>query len=161
MDDDLVTLRLRVNGQDVELEVAAQRRLVDVLREELHLPGTHIGCGTGDCGACTVLVDGKSTKSCLVLAMTVATTDVQTIEGLADGEHDLSPVQQAFLEGFGFQCGYCLPGTLLVTMELLNRVPDPTDRDLVDALRGVICRCTGYQGIRDSALIAAVKCRPK
>lgn len=136
-------IRLNVNGEDREVEVDPRRLLVHAVREEVGLTGTHVGCLTGDCGACTVLVDGRSVKSCSVLAVSADGARLRTIEDLGT-EDDLDPVQRAFLEEFAFQCGYCLPGMLLTVRELLDRDPDPGEEDIVQAVSGNLCRCTGY-----------------
>lgn len=136
-------IRLNVNGEDREVEVDPRRLLVHAVREEVGLTGTHVGCLTGDCGACTVLVDDRSVKSCSVLAVSADGARLRTIEDLGT-EDDLDPVQRAFLEEFAFQCGYCLPGMLLTVRELLDRDPDPGEEDIVQAVSGNLCRCTGY-----------------
>jgi len=147
-------IRITVNGEEREIDVETSRLLVHAIREELGLTGTHVGCLNGDCGACTVLVNGQTVKSCSVLAVSADGAEITTIEGLArDGE--LHPVQQAFWDEFGFQCGFCLPGTLLVTCELLERNPDPDDAAIDEAINGTLCRCTGYAGIRRAIRRAA------
>jgi carbon-monoxide dehydrogenase small subunit len=125
-----------------------------MLREGLGLRGTHTGCLTGDCGVCTVLVDGASVKSCLMLAATAEGADVVTIEGLASGQ-TLHPIQQAFWDHHGFQCGYCLPGMILVAHELLRKQPNPTDAAIRAAIDGNLCRCTGYETIVHAIAAAA------
>jgi aerobic-type carbon monoxide dehydrogenase small subunit (CoxS/CutS family) len=149
------TIRLSVNGQERQLEVDVRTLLVHLLREDLGLTGTHVGCLTGDCGACTVLVDGRSAKSCSVLAMTAAEHEVTTIEGLTGEGGELHPVQQAFWDEFAFQCGYCIPGMVLTTCELLERNGDPADADIEQAINGNLCRCTGYGSIRRAVRRAA------
>lgn len=136
-------IRLNVNGEDHEVEVDPRRLLVHVVREEVGLTGTHVGCLTGDCGACTVMVDDLSVKSCSVLAAGADGACVRTIEDLGT-EGDLDPVQQAFLDEFAFQCGYCLPGMLLTVRELLDADPDPDEAAILQAISGNLCRCTGY-----------------
>lgn len=150
----MTRVRLTVNGQEREIDVETSRLLVHAIREDIGLTGTHVGCLNGDCGACTVLVDGASVKSCSVLAVSADGAEITTIEGLAkDGE--LHPVQQAFWDEFGFQCGYCLPGTLLVTCELLEKTPNPDDAAIEQAINGTLCRCTGYAGIKRAIRRAA------
>ena len=139
-------LSLVVNGERRSLEVEARTLLVHALRDSLGLTGTHVGCDTSQCGACTVLVDGAAVKSCTLLALQADDAEVTTIEGLApDGE--LHPVQRAFVEHHGLQCGFCTPGMILTAIDLLARDPDPSDHTIRHALRGNLCRCTGYQPI--------------
>jgi aerobic carbon-monoxide dehydrogenase small subunit len=143
------TLTLVVNGEERSLEVEGRTLLVHALRDGLGLTGTHIGCDTSQCGACTVLVDGRAVKSCTVLAHQAAGLEVTTIEGLArDGE--LHPIQRAFVEHHGLQCGFCTPGVILTAADLLSRGGAPTGDEIRHALRGNLCRCTGYQGIVES-----------
>ncbi len=147
-------LRLTVNGVVRELAVAPERSLVEVLRDELRLTGTKIGCGEGDCGACTVLLDGQPVNACLVLALQAAGREVTTIEGLARGA-ELHPVQQAFVDTGAVQCGFCSPGMILSAKALLDRDPHP-DRDAIRAgIGGNLCRCTGYHKIVDAIALAA------
>ena len=142
-------LELVVNGEPRSLEVEGRTLLVHALRDGLELTGTHVGCDTSQCGACTVLVGGRAVKSCTVLALQVDGTEVTTIEGLAvDG--DLNPIQRAFVEHHGLQCGFCTPGMILTAADLLSREPDPDDDTIRRSLRGNYCRCTGYQTIVDS-----------
>jgi carbon-monoxide dehydrogenase small subunit len=143
-----------VNGEQRLLEVEGRTLLVHALRDGLGLTGTHIGCDTSQCGACTVLVDGQAVKSCTLLALQAAGSEVTTIEGLAtDGE--LHPVQRAFVENHGLQCGFCTPGVILTALDLLARDSDPSDDTIRHALRGNLCRCTGYDGIVESVRAAA------
>ena len=128
-------------------------RLLDVLREELHLTGTKEGCGEGECGACAVLIDGELVNSCLVPVLQVAGTEIKTIEGVADGEQ-LHAVQQAFIEAGGAQCGICTPGMVLAAVNLLSHTPQPDDAEIREALAGNLCRCTGYMKIFESVLRA-------
>jgi carbon-monoxide dehydrogenase small subunit len=145
---------LVVNGEQRSLEVEARTLLVHALRDGLGLTGAHIGCDTSQCGACTVLLDGRAVKSCTLLALQAADAEVTTIEGLgADGE--LHPLQQAFVEHHGLQCGFCTPGMILTATDLLARDPDPDPTAIRHALRGNLCRCTGYQTIVDSVQAAA------
>lgn len=139
-------ITLKVNGIEYEVAVAANRTLTQVLREELNLPGTKEGCGVGDCGACTVVVDGKPVNSCLILAVQMTGCDIRTIEGVAKGDV-LHPVQQAFVESGAIQCGFCTPGMVLSATSLLERNPRPTEHEVREALSGNLCRCTGYQKI--------------
>jgi aerobic carbon-monoxide dehydrogenase small subunit len=142
-------LRLVVNGEPRSLEVDDRTLLVHALRDGLGLTGAHIGCDTSQCGACTVLLDGRAVKSCTVLARQAEDREITTIEGLApDG--DLHPLQKAFVEHHGLQCGFCTPGVILTAADLLSRDPTPSDDAIRHALRGNLCRCTGYQGIVES-----------
>ena len=135
-----------MNGQPFKRRVQPRMLLVDFLRDELGLTGTHIGCDTGHCGACTVMLDGLTVKSCLLLAAQARGLEVQTIEGLSRGGK-LHPLQQAFLDHQGLQCGYCTPGMILSSLFLLNHNPNPTDNEIKKAIDGNLCRCTGYLGI--------------
>jgi carbon-monoxide dehydrogenase small subunit len=135
-----------VNGDRRELDVEPRRLLVQVLREDLDLTGTHVGCDTSQCGACTVTVDGHAVKSCSMLAVQADGSTVGTIEGLANGS-ELHPLQTAFWEKHGLQCGFCTPGMIMVATDLLQRTPDPTDDEIRHAIEGNYCRCTGYQNI--------------
>ncbi len=141
-----VSVSITVNGQKREAEVEARTLLVQLLRDNLGLTGTHIGCETSQCGACTVLVNGVGTKSCSVLAAQVDGQEVTTIEGLAP-RGMLHPIQQAFWDEHGLQCGYCTPGMILTTASLLARNSDPTEEEIRHELDGNLCRCTGYQTI--------------
>jgi carbon-monoxide dehydrogenase small subunit len=138
-----------VNGTPRELDVEPRRLLVQALREDLDLTGTHIGCDTSQCGACTVHVDGLAVKSCTMLAVQADGSDVRTIEGMASGDDvdDLHPLQAAFWENHGLQCGFCTPGMIMTAADLLSRNPDPTDSEIRHAIEGNMCRCTGYQNI--------------
>lgn len=149
-----MTVDVTVNGEQVSREVPVRLTLADFLRHELELTGTHLGCEHGVCGACTVLVDGRTARACLMLAVQADGASVQTIEGMAqDGQ--LTPLQQAFIDHHGLQCGFCTPGVLATLTELLAENPNPTEEDVRVWLSGNICRCTGYQGIVDAALAAA------
>lgn len=147
-----------VNGTLQEHEVEPRTLLVHYLREECALTGTKVGCDTSSCGACTVLVDGESVKSCTMLAAQAGGTTVTTIEGLADGDA-MHPVQQAFHEHHGLQCGYCTAGMVMAAVSLLEEIPDPNERDVRIGLEGNLCRCTGYHNIVESVLAAAKKLR--
>jgi carbon-monoxide dehydrogenase small subunit len=142
-----LAITLNVNGDDYPLEIEPHRTLLEVLREEIGLTGTKPNCLEGECGACTVLVDGRAVNSCLYLAVRADERSVTTIEGLAEGEK-LHPLQAAFLELGGVQCGYCTPGFIVSTTALLAENPHPSDDELTRALAGNICRCTGYTNIR-------------
>jgi aerobic carbon-monoxide dehydrogenase small subunit len=147
-------LKLTVNGRPVDTEVDDQMLLVDLLRGPLALTGTHVGCDTSQCGACTVLLDGQSVKSCSVLAVQAAGRQVTTVEGLAtDGK--LHPVQDAFIACHGLQCGFCTPGMILSSVCLLSKSADPSADEIAHALEGNLCRCTGYTNIVESVQLAA------
>jgi carbon-monoxide dehydrogenase small subunit len=142
------TVELTVNGEQRSAEVEVRKTLADFLREDLGLTGTHLGCEHGVCGSCTVLVDGDAVRSCLMLAVQVDGAEVLTIEGLAGADGTLHPVQQAFMESHAFQCGFCTPGFVMTTYELLTSTPGGLSRDDIrPALSGNLCRCTGYQSI--------------
>ncbi|MGA2552743.1 MAG: (2Fe-2S)-binding protein [Burkholderiaceae bacterium] len=145
------TVSFRLNGAPVRIETEARSLLVDVLRDPLAHTGTHVGCDTSQCGACTVLVNGQSVKSCTVLAVQIEGADVLTIEGLAQ-DALLHPIQQAFVDCHGLQCGFCTPGMIMTTACLLRQNPAPSEAEIVHALEGNLCRCTGYVNI-----VAAVK----
>ncbi|MBI4483445.1 MAG: (2Fe-2S)-binding protein [Acidobacteria bacterium] len=136
----------RVNGREYTLCVFPLMRLLDVLREELRLTGTKEGCGEGECGACSVLIDGELVNSCLVPALQVNGAEITTIEGIADGDR-LHTVQEAFIEAGGAQCGICTPGMILAAVSLLGRMPEPSEEDMRAGLAGNLCRCTGYMKI--------------
>ncbi|MCF7982089.1 MAG: (2Fe-2S)-binding protein, partial [Pseudomonadales bacterium] len=146
-----LAVNLQVNGRDYDLSVASNKTLLEVLRDQLDLPDTKYGCGTGECGACTVLIDGQVVNSCLTLAAAVDGKSITTAIGLEkDGE--LHPVQEAFVEETAVQCGYCIPGMVVKTVGLLEKNPDPSEAEIRHWLEGNICRCTGYEKI-----VAAVK----
>jgi len=149
-----VKISFTLNGQDVSLEAEPDRRAVDLLREDLKLGGTKECCGSGECGACTILVDGESRLSCLMLAAQLEGHDIVTIEGVATSD-ELDSVQQAFVDYGAVQCGFCTPGMVLATMDLLRRIPDPTREQVRRELSGNLCRCTGYQKIIDAVMFAA------
>ncbi len=151
-------VRLSVNGRAYEREVEPRTTLVDFLRHELGLTGTHVGCEHGVCGACTIIKDGKAVRSCLMLAVQADGAELQTVEGL-HGDNGLHPIQEAFIEKHGLQCGFCTPGFLMTTVELLGDHPDPSDEDIREALGGNLCRCTGYQSIMESVRLAGAKQR--
>jgi len=147
-------ISLMVNGNRYEVEVEANRTLLQLLRENLEFTGTKLACERGDCGLCTVLLDGVPTKSCLVLAVEVNGREVTTIEGLAE-EGQLTPVQRAFIKHGAVQCGFCTPAFILAAEALLKRNPNPTEEELKEAVGGILCRCTGYRQIIDAILDAA------
>ena len=140
------TIRVEVDGTTYEREVEARRLLVHFLRDDLDLTGTHIGCDTGNCGACSVIVDGKLLKSCMLLAVQADGSSIETVEGLAE-DGQLTEVQQAFADHHGLQCGYCTPGMLMSATALLRENPSPSDEEIARAVQGNICRCTGYWNI--------------
>jgi carbon-monoxide dehydrogenase small subunit len=142
-------VKLTVNGRHHELAVPTSRTLVELLRWDLGLTGTKRGCGLGECGTCTILLDGQPVNSCLILAVDVGGREITTIEGLAKGP-DLHPLQKAFIEKGAIQCGFCTPGMILASYALLNRNPHPTDQEIREALAGNLCRCTGYQKILEA-----------
>ena len=148
------SVRFRLNGERVEKTVAPNDTLLDFLRKQMRLTSVKKGCDVGECGACTVLLNGKPVRSCLLLAVQAEDTAITTLEGLARGDR-LSAVQEAFLETYGFQCGFCTPGMILATMALLDENANPTVDEIKDALEGNLCRCTGYEQIIGSVLKAA------
>ncbi len=150
----MTDIALTVNGQRREADVEPRQLLVYFLREQLGLKGTNVGCDTSSCGACTVLLDGESVKSCTVFAVQADGLEVTTIEGLADGEQ-LHPVQQAFHEQHALQCGYCTPGFVMATVSLLNENPNPSEEEIRLGLEGNLCRCTGYHNIVRAVQAAA------
>jgi len=148
------TISVEVNGTTYEREVEARRLLVHFLRDDLDLTGTHVGCDTGNCGACSVIVNGTLLKSCMMLAIQADGASIETVEGLgADGE--LAPLQQAFGEHHALQCGYCTPGMLMSAKALLDENPEPTEGEIRRAIQGNICRCTGYVNIVEAIAAAA------
>jgi carbon-monoxide dehydrogenase small subunit len=151
---DQFEVRLTVNGVERSATVESRRTLADMLRDDLGLTGTHVGCEHGVCGACTVLIDGSAARSCLTLAPQVRGAEITTIEGLAPGD-GLSPLQQAMWENYAFQCGFCTPGFLMQITELLQENTAPSEREIREALSGNICRCTGYETIVNGVLAAA------
>ena len=150
-------ITLTVNGQEHSLEVEARLLLVHLIRENLNLTGTHIGCDTTSCGACTVLVDGKAVKSCTIFAVQANGRTVETIESVANG--GLHPLQEGFWEKHGLQCGYCTPGMIMSAKAFLAKNPDPTDEEIRWAISGNLCRCTGYVKIVEAIQYAAEKIR--
>ena len=152
-----VTIRFTVNEHPSEVDVYPMARLLDVLREQLKLTGTKEGCGEGECGACTVLLNGEIVNSCLVPVAQVEGSEITTIEGVAAGGGDLHAVQQAFIEHGGAQCGICTPGMVLAAVDLLSRNPNPSESDIRTGLAGNLCRCTGYMKIFESVVRACQK----
>jgi carbon-monoxide dehydrogenase small subunit len=146
-----------VNEKTYTREVEPRLLLSDFLRHELGLTGTHVGCEHGVCGACTILFDGESARSCLMFAVQAEGHKITTVEGLAPGVDQLHPIQQAFWEAHGLQCGYCTPGILMTLVPFLQQNPDPTEDEIRHALSGNLCRCTGYQHIVDAVKLAAQK----
>ena len=149
---------LTVNGKPREVDVEPRRLLVQLIREDLDLTGTHVGCDTSQCGSCTVTVDGKAVKSCTMLALQAEGSTVTTIEGMASAD-GLHPLQAAFWEHHGLQCGFCTPGILMTALELLRENPAPSDAEIRERLSGNLCRCTGYHFIVDSVRAAASRMR--
>jgi aerobic-type carbon monoxide dehydrogenase small subunit (CoxS/CutS family) len=151
----VIAVRLELNGETIEREADPRKLLVHFIRDDLDLTGTHIGCDTGNCGACTVLVDGEAVKSCMLLAVQANGTSIETVESLAADEGELSPLQQAFNKMHALQCGYCTPGMLMSATYLLRNNPEPTEHEIRRAIQGNICRCTGYVNIVEAIKEAA------
>ena len=154
-----VNVSMTVNGKTLSAEVEERTLLVQLLRENFRLTGTHVGCDTSQCGACVVHVDGKSIKACNLLAVQADGHDLLTVEGIAPNDEDLHPLQQAFQDNHGLQCGYCTPGMLTTLVEFLKDNPSPNEREVREAISGNLCRCTGYQGIVAAALDAVDRLR--
>jgi len=150
-----VIVAVEINGEAYEVDVEPRRLLVHFIRDDCGLTGTHIGCDTGNCGACTVFVDGKSVKSCMLLAVQAGGLSIETVESLAGPDGDLHALQKAFSEHHALQCGYCTPGMLMSAKFLLERNPSPSDHEIRRAIQGNICRCTGYVNIVDAIRAAA------
>lgn len=155
----LKTVNITVNGIPYRQEVEPRLLLSDFLRHELGLTGTHVGCEHGVCGACTILFDNESARSCLIFAVQADGHSITTVEGLTKDGNELHPIQQAFWEAHGLQCGYCTPGILMTLVPFLKENPDPTEDEIRHALSGNLCRCTGYQHIVDAVKLAADKMR--
>ena len=153
-------IQVTVNGRAYEKTVPVRLSLADFIREHLNLTGTHLGCEHGVCGACTISLNGRSARSCLTLAVQADGAEIITIEGLRAEDGTRHPVQQAFHENFAVQCGFCTPGFLITTIELLRENPNPTEHEVREALSGNLCRCTGYQAIVAAVLAAAKNARP-
>jgi len=151
-------LKFTVNGKDQALVVESHERLLDVLRDRLGLKGTKEGCSTGDCGICAVIMDGKLVNSCLVLAIQARNKKITTIEAIGTAEN-LHPLQRAFIKYNAIQCGFCIPAMILASKNLLDHNPSPTDEDIKEAIRGTLCRCTGYQSIIKAVKAAAIEMR--
>ncbi len=148
------TIKLKVNGISYDVRVQSKRSLLSVLRDDLGYIGVKEGCGAGECGACTIIMDGKAINSCMVLAVEADGSDILTIEGLSDGDN-LHPIQKHFIEKGAIQCGFCTPGMILTTYEFLKRNPDPTEDEIKVAISGNLCRCTGYVQIIEAITAAA------
>jgi carbon-monoxide dehydrogenase small subunit len=151
------SLSLTVNGKAVTLSVDPRTLLSQLIREHLNLTGTHVGCDTAQCGACTVHMNGRAVKSCSILAMQAQGAEIRTIEGLAGADGGLHPVQEAFRACHGLQCGFCTPGMVMASVQLLQDTPQPSEAQIREALEGNICRCTGYQNIVRAVQTAAVR----
>jgi aerobic carbon-monoxide dehydrogenase small subunit len=149
------TVQVRVNGQDRSVEVDTRTIVADMLREHLRLTSVHIGCATGNCGACTVFLDGRTVKSCCVLAADVDGREIMTVEGIESGPEELHPIQDCFIENQGLQCGYCTPAMILSSLALLQDNPSPTEEEIRHGIAGNLCRCTGYHFIVKSIQAAA------
>jgi carbon-monoxide dehydrogenase small subunit len=154
-------VRVTVNGETYERTVEARRTLADFLRDDLGLTGTHLGCEHGVCGACTILLDGRTVRSCLLFAVQADGSEILTVEGLAAPDGTLHPLQEAFWDHHALQCGFCTPGFLMTAYEFLKENPSPTEREVREALSGNLCRCTGYQNIVDALLALAGKELPE
>lgn len=154
-----ISITVNVNGKNYKRDVEPRLLLSDFLRHELGLTGTHVGCEHGVCGACTIMFDGASMRSCLIFAVQAEGHEITTVEGLAADKDDLHPIQQAFWEAHGLQCGYCTPGILMTMVPFLKQNPEPTEDEIRHALSGNLCRCTGYQHIVDAVKLAAEKMR--
>jgi len=148
-------ISVTINGKKYQEEVEVRFHLADFIRQQLGLTGTHLGCEHGVCGACTILLNGQSARSCLMLAVQADGQEILTIEGIAPSEDELHPLQEAFRDNHGLQCGFCTPGMLTTLLEFLEKNPDPTEEEVRIAISGNLCRCTGYQGIVAAALDAA------
>jgi carbon-monoxide dehydrogenase small subunit len=161
MSETLHPVVIEVNGKRREAQVPARLSLVDFLRDELRLTGTHVGCEHGICGACSVMLDGEPVRSCLMYAVQANGHKVTTVEGLAKPDGTMSALQDAFCETHGLQCGYCTPGMLIAAQGLLNHNPNPSEEQIRDAIGGNLCRCTGYQQIVDAVKLAAERMKAK
>jgi aerobic carbon-monoxide dehydrogenase small subunit len=153
----MAQLSMTVNGKVRKADVEPRLLLTHFLREQLRLTGTHLGCDTSQCGACTVIIDGRSAKSCTIFAVQASGSAITTIEGLAKSDDDLHAVQKGFWEEHGLQCGYCTPGMIMTAVTLLNDNPSPSDREIREGISGNFCRCTGYQHIVNAIQHAAAK----
>lgn len=155
-----VEISFTINGQEREMEVDPSKKLLDFIREDLGLLGTKYGCGSGDCGNCTILVNGKPKTSCIMIAPQIDGKEITTIEGLTEND-ETHPIQEAFMEAGAIQCGYCTPAMILTTKWLLEKNPNPTRKETKKALSGVLCRCTGYKKIVDAVMLASEKLNEK
>lgn len=155
------TISVTINGESYEREVETRLTLADFIRHEVLLTGTHVGCEHGVCGACTILLNGRTARSCLMLAVQANGQEIMTVEGIAPNDTELHPLQQAFQDNHGLQCGFCTPGMLTTLIEFLGDNPDPTEQEVREAISGNLCRCTGYQGIVAAALDAAKRLQGK
>jgi aerobic carbon-monoxide dehydrogenase small subunit len=151
-------ITLSINGRDYAVQAEARRTLVDVIRDDCGLTGTHIGCEHGICGACTVILDDEAVRACLMFAVQATGKKIRTVEGLANGD-TLHPIQQAFIDHHGLQCGFCTPGFLMLAVNVLEREPDIGDEEMLDVLASNLCRCTGYQNIIKAVRAAAAEMR--
>ena len=149
-------LNLKINGKSHQYDVNPNMTLLQLIRNEIGLTGTKEGCGSGECGACTVILDGKPVRSCIILAVEADECEIETIESLSEGG-ELHPIQEAFLEEDAVQCGFCTPGMVMATKALYNQKPEPTDEDVMNALSGHLCRCTGYKHIVDAVKLSSIK----
>lgn len=154
MSSNLVNVTITINGEERSAEVEPRTLLIHFIRDELGITGSHIGCDTSQCGNCTLLVDGRAAKSCTLLAVHVDGAEIVTVEGLGTVEN-MHPVQKGFWEEHGLQCGYCTPGAMMASVELLQQSPNPTDQEIREGLEGIICRCTGYEFIVNAVRRAA------
>ncbi|MEW6141251.1 MAG: (2Fe-2S)-binding protein [Thermodesulfobacteriota bacterium] len=152
-------IKFKVNGDEYSLAVDPWRTLNEMLREDLNLTGTKLGCGTGDCGACSVMVDGRTVSSCLTLAVSVDGKTIRTVEGLAPSGEELHPIQEAFVKTGAIQCGFCTSGMEMAALNLLSKNPSPTEKEIRAGLSGHLCRCTGYNQIVEAVAVAAEKMR--
>ena len=154
---DKVPIKLTINGVAYQGEAEARTLLVDFIRQELGLTGTHVGCEHGVCGACTILMDGRAVRACIMLAVQADGHSLETVESLAESEDELHPLQEAFWEAHGLQCGFCTPGFLMTLKPYLEQNPKPSEEEIREAISGNLCRCTGYQHIVDAVQLAAEK----
>lgn len=150
-----IAIQFTINGQEHQGQVEARTLLVDYIRQDLELTGTHVGCEHGVCGACTILMDGRSVRSCIMLAVQADGGQLETVESLASSADDMHPLQNAFWEAHGLQCGFCTPGFLMTLKPYLEENPDPSEEEIREAISGNLCRCTGYQHIVEAVQIAA------
>lgn len=152
---DLYPISVTINGQTYQRDIESRMLLADFIRHELGLTGTHVGCEHGVCGACTILLDGEPVRSCIMFAVQVNGLEITTVEGLAESEAHLHPIQKGFWEAHGLQCGFCTPGFLMTLVPFLEENPDPTEQEIREAISGNLCRCTGYQHIVEAVQKAA------